>query len=577
MRKVRTPAVLLVLITLAWAGATAVQAHAVLLRSIPQANAVLTASPDHVELYFSEAVTARFSRVSVMDSQGQRVNSGEAQPDPADAAHLLAPLPLLGTGVYTVVWSAISAVDGHETYGAFPFAVGQANAAALAQARDRAARSQLPAPVGGPAGAMILKGLLYLAAAALTGGILFTSLVWLPTCRQAAVPPEAVSGYARKSHALMLAALVVLAAADILSLMLLTGQSQAAAIGWPWQPAFFDLLGTRIGILGILRLGLVVLLAALILPRQAASNRWAALGLCLALLLTFSLTSHAAAEPRPLLPILADWLHMTAVSVWVGGLFFFLGAMGVVRRLAPEPQTRLASLLIPPFTVVAMTCVGVLTLTGVYSALLHVGGPNALVGTTYGRALVVKLLIAAPMLALGAFHFLVTTPGMRRAAARPGGSPKWVRSFSTLLTIEAGLGAVLLLWVGVFTTLPPAATPLAPGEFRKTARADDLSVTLDIVPARPGLNAFTATISSGGHPVTDARDVSLEFTSVSGVMPLTKAAMTGQGNGQYLLQAGNLMMADNWDIKVVVIRPGKFDAYADFKIDMSGSAGMTMP
>jgi putative copper export protein len=43
--------------------------------------------------------------------------------------------------------------------------------------------------------------------------------------------------------------------------------------------------------------------------------------------------------------------------------------------------------------------------------------------TTYGRALILKLFVAAPMLGFGGIHFLFTTPIMKRAATQPGGSP----------------------------------------------------------------------------------------------------------------------------------------------------------
>ena len=318
-------------------------------------------------------------------------------------------------------------------------------------------------------------------------------------------------------------------------------------------------------------LALAILLAALLLPRPKRWNRWAGLAFCLVLLLTFSLESHAAGGPRPLLPLLADWLHLVAVSAWVGGLFSFLVGMQLVRGLAPEPRTRLTSLLIPHFTVLAMSSVAVLAVTGVYAAVLHVGTTGALLGTTYGHALILKLLIALPMLALGGFHFLFTTPSMRQAAARPGGSPVLVGRFRHVLSGEAALGVLLVMWVGVFTALPPAR--IAPTGISKTSRADDLRVTLNVDPGRPGVNVFTATITSGGKPVTDAQDVSLEITSRSGMMPPSKAAMAAQGNGVYRLQGGYLNMPDQWDIKVVVIRPGKFDAYADFPFDLSLPVG----
>jgi hypothetical protein len=107
--------------------------------------------------------------------------------------------------------------------------------------------------------------------------------------------------------------------------------------------------------------------------------------------------------------------------------------------------------------------------------------------------------------------------------------------------------------------------------YNKITRADDLSVKLSIDPFQAGINTFTVTITSGGKPVIDAKDVFLEFTDLSGMVPAAKASMTVQGNGVNTLKGGYLGMAGKWDVKVVVIRPGKFDAYADFLLDMGHS------
>jgi len=224
-----------------------------------------------------------------------------------------------------------------------------------------------------------------------------------------------------------------------------------------------------------------------------------------------------------------------------------------------------------------MSSVGVLILTGIYASILRVGSVSALFNSTYGLALDLKLVIAMPMLALGGINFLFTSPGMRRAAVKPGGSPVLVKRFSGLLTGEATLGVMILLWVGIFTTLPPVKIASIPVGFNKSTQADDLTIQLTIDPGRPGINTFTATIISSGKPVTNAQEVSLEFTSITGAVPSSKAALISQGNGIYSLQGGYLAMPDKWDIKVVVIRPGKFDAYGDFVFDMNPPMGKTMP
>jgi methionine-rich copper-binding protein CopC len=125
---------LFLLLYLFLAAVAPVSAHALLLHSTPQANAVLPQAPILVEMYFTETLEPSFSTASVFDSNGVRVDTGDVRVDPADTTRLFVSLRSLPDGVYTVSWKALSTVDGHVTTGAFPFAVGEVDAATLAAA-----------------------------------------------------------------------------------------------------------------------------------------------------------------------------------------------------------------------------------------------------------------------------------------------------------------------------------------------------------------------------------------------------------------------------------------------------------
>src|SRR5260221_9628198 len=92
---------------------TAVSAHALLLRSNPQANAVLKQAPVQVELFFSESVEAKLSTIKVYNTSGNEVDVGDVRVDPADSTRMTVSLHTLSDGVYTVTWKAVSATDGH--------------------------------------------------------------------------------------------------------------------------------------------------------------------------------------------------------------------------------------------------------------------------------------------------------------------------------------------------------------------------------------------------------------------------------------------------------------------------------
>jgi mono/diheme cytochrome c family protein len=200
-----------------------------------------------------------------------------------------------------------------------------------------------------------------------------------------------------------------------------------------------------------------------------------------------------------------------------------------------------------------------------------------LFGTLYGRALILKLFIALPMVALGAVNLLVITPARQRSAVQPVGNPVLLARFGKQVLAESILGVILLLWVGVFTSLPPANINAPPPGFQATTQADDLTINLNIQPARVGIDTFTASISAGGKPLTNAEQVSLEFGSYSGKVPPSTAKMVSQGNGSYTLKGGYLGQPDQWSIKVVVRRPDKFDDYGGFNLDLSSTPVQSVP
>jgi putative copper resistance protein D len=72
--------------------------------------------------------------------------------------------------------------------------------------------------------------------------------------------------------------------------------------------------------------------------------------------------------------------------------------------------------------------------------------------------------------------------------------------------------------------------------------------------------------------------VNLQFTSNQGLVPPSKAQMAATGNGgDYTLQGAYLSLSDQWGVTVVVVRSGRFDAYAPFKIDLNPAGTSPVP
>jgi copper transport protein len=575
--KLRLAAIaLIVLGFLAVFGAPA-SAHALLVRSIPDANGQLDRAPAQVELFFSESLEPAFSTVSVLDSSGAKIDAGDAHVDPTDATHMVVSLPSLADGVYTVSWKALSATDGHLTTGAFPFAVGKADAAALAAAGQGSRQAPLSL------GEVLAKWLLYLSAAAVTGGMMFVLTVWQPARRL-------LKGETRGDQAvdvpwvpLVRGSLILLLVVHVLALLVQAGQASGTGLSAPWSRSVHTVLfQTRFGAIWLGRLALIFVLARLTPAAVEAEGsgrrgRWlegACMAASLLLLLTASLGSHASAEAAPLLPVVMDWVHLIAASAWIGGLFFFIAGLRSLRELPAEFRTRLTARLIPRFSVLAIVSMAALTLTGLFSAVVRVGTIDALLSSLYGHALVVKLAIVLIMLTLGATNLLIVSPRMKRAAASDGGNGRLVDRFRRIVWGEVTLAAVLLLSVGVLTSLPPARVPASNPALTGTADVDDLRLVMTITPGRVGINTFTVEATAGGQPLRGAKEVDLRFTPSSGKVPASQLQLAGQGNGAYSAKGGYLSLPDSWQVQVAVRRAGKFDSYANltFDIGTGGSA-----
>ena len=96
-------------------------AHAFLERADPRVGNKVATSPHQVTLWFTEKLEAAFSKVTVTNAAGQRIDTGKARVSGNQMSISLRPG---GAGAYRVNWHVLS-VDTHTTDGDFTFQVGQ--------------------------------------------------------------------------------------------------------------------------------------------------------------------------------------------------------------------------------------------------------------------------------------------------------------------------------------------------------------------------------------------------------------------------------------------------------------------
>lgn len=152
---------------------------------------------------------------------------------------------------------------------------------------------------------------------------------------------------------------------------------------------------------GWIPLAISCVLSALLLlmPRSRAgtwASSWALLLVALGVAAAMGGLGHAAADDQwPLASRLFDALHVVGVGAWIGGLVLMLLASAgtaVPSASAWRAFSRIATVMAP-----------VVLLSGVGSAWRRVGGsgPTAVLASDYGKLLLIKIVLALSVIAMG--------------------------------------------------------------------------------------------------------------------------------------------------------------------------------
>ncbi|HUY79271.1 MAG TPA: copper resistance protein CopC [Ktedonobacterales bacterium] len=97
--------------------------HALPVREIPAADAILQAPPTRVQMWFSEDLNPLTSRLVVIDTTNHEVDLGDSQVSATNTREMTVSLPLIHAGTYVVVWRTQSADDGHVVSGSYIFRI----------------------------------------------------------------------------------------------------------------------------------------------------------------------------------------------------------------------------------------------------------------------------------------------------------------------------------------------------------------------------------------------------------------------------------------------------------------------
>ncbi len=523
-------------------------AHAVLIATQPGNDVVVPKSPAQVTLEFDEPVDVSLGSLRVFDGDGKQVDDGNVS-QPLDGEVAVGLAPDLAPGTYTVGWRVVSA-DSDPISGAFVFHVVE---------RGAGASVSLDELTGTPESVSIVFA---------EGRFLDLALLLLVVGGSASLAvalPSAGWALRRRLYGILAGAAGGLALVALLDILLqgasASGSTLVDALSWN---LFSAVLETRYGEIIFIQAALATTLAltALALRHSEGRERRPLIVLTLVLSAGLSLTPSYSGHASTLggLGLASDILHVVAAAVWTGGLAFLVLAL----RLAGDDRWPLATRAVPRFSAMAVVSVAVLIVAGLVSAYLQVRTWRGLWETEYGLLLLAKIILALPLLALGAYNNRYAVPRLRAGIA----SALERRRFLRVTAVElAFMGTIVAVTAVLINTRPAAAElgiaavgthvtgaegtatgPVRPS-FVGTVPLGDMQAAITVDPSTPGDTTITLTFT-GSREVPSEVKVAASLPS-EGIGPLEFNAKPDPSRpGTFVIEDASLAIAGDWDLRI---------------------------
>jgi len=550
-------------------GVGTAQAHAQYVTSNPVANAILHDPPTRVAVSLSEAVQSGTASIRVTDSNGTRVDAGPVNLSASDSKTFSIRLSSIGPGVYTVTWTATSAVDGHFTAGSFSFAV---------QNPDGTLPGPLPGsgPTSGGRPVSLFevaaRFLMFAGLAMALGAAVLATFLWIPAGEDLGLAgrPSFAWGYRALLHWGWIGSFLLVVGAGALWVNALIPLPSSDLGGLVASP-FLATTAARLG------LGIALLVTMWVASRRAKIalsgvrpvEVLVAVGLAMTGVLVGAGGTHAAAAPWGLVGPVADAVHLLGVSLWIGGLLALFRVRPWLREAELAPAAREVFL---GFSDIAGYAVALVLGAGVVLSLVLVGTWDALLGTWYGWIVLAKISLFAPMVAVGAWNRYRVLP----ASEAPEGLPGTVARLARNVRFEAVLGAVVLILAAILTSVPPPSS-LAPSstDFRLSATSDGIRFDFHVTPfpSVPGVYTFEGYLynATDGSEYTNATNATLRFTLVNPPLPPQDVTMLGPHTNHFFVDSPALSQRGVWRIDLRVSRNNGPDVRVTFNIAVGTS------
>jgi copper transport protein len=405
----------------------AASAHATLRSTTPKFGTELQRGPAQIALHFDQQVKVLPGSIKVLNGVGKQF-ALQARVDGRTVVARVLPLKL---GAYTVRWRAISA-DSHVVSGVWTFGV-RVPAPAVANAYG----------AGGPTTTEHLVRWLWFLGLALTIGSLGLRVI----CLRGVPVPLALERRLVVTSGL---GAVVSLQAGIAAFSLRAEDALQLPFGNFLYGDLSPMAATRFGqAFVVMTLGFALVLTLLFLAWLLDRTDLLVPAFVLSLFFVggLSWSGHDALDPgSSWKTAIADWVHIAAASVWIGGLATMVG---LVWYGAPELRRQVFL----NFSRMATVLIALVLAAGTYLSIVRLPHLHDLWTEGYGQVLLVKIGLVCFALLWGAFHHFVIAPALERA------DTGFLTRIGRSLAGESLVGVAVLLVAAVLVDSKPPPRP----------------------------------------------------------------------------------------------------------------------
>ena len=523
-------------------------AHPFLLDSEPVQGQSVSIGTTQITMYYSEAVEIDFSELKIYDSNGNQVDNRDTRYNNAESSLVITTSPL-EDGIYTVASKVLSKVDGHLVHAAIIFGVGNVQIdTSLIDSQQQSETTFIPESIArfpGLIGQTIVLG-----------GVIASIAIW--STRQSRFKDQIAlieNSFKAKFSKVIGFGVIAVFASNFIILGVQT---------WRLETSPFDIIQTTFGSTWLTRMIITIILIIIWFWLERKSKisiktQLPMLVFALALIATTTMMGHGAStEMMP--PIILDYVHNLLSSIWIGGVIF-LGfvVLPSITKLDGNVRDKITISLIPRFSGMIIIALGILIITGPTLLWFLDSNVSSLTDSTYGKLIIVKIVIASIMIAFGGYYQIKFV----NQAKNDLKSTSVFKKLQKPLRFEACLGIVLLAVVALLvnSSLPAGEIQSVNAEqgidgFESSLFSENARFDVSVVPVGIGTNQISVIVSGlDDQPLSDISTVKIKVSNPSrNIAPIEALVTENQVSGQQVITKysaeSTFSFAGTWQIEL---------------------------